>query len=136
MALRGRFLQWRHAQTAKAPVKLFQRSCSGIAPTVVIPCGDISCSICGALQDSCSWVFLGSLTGSAWHSPPLFCPPFTPTTIFKWLEFDQNIHFLLNPFKAQCGAAVIPLHMLTEERTFFNFFRCRAYFFSSTTVHF
>lgn len=93
----------------QGPVKLPRRSCSGIAPTVV-PCGDISCSICGALQDSCSCVFLGSFTASAWHSPPLFCPPFTPTTIFKWLEFNQNIHFLLNPFKAQCGAAVILLH--------------------------
>lgn len=105
----------------QSPVKLPRRSCSGIAPTVDIPCGDISCSICGAMQDSCSCVFLGSFTGSAWHSPPLFCPPFTPTTIFKWLEFNQNIHFLLDPFKAQCGSAVILLHMLTDERTCFNF---------------
>lgn len=64
-------------------VKWPRRSCSRNAPTVVIPCGDISCSICGALQDSCSRVFLGGFTGSAGHSPPLFCPPFIPATIFK-----------------------------------------------------
>lgn len=62
-------------------VKLPRRSCRRNTPAVVIPCGDISCSICGAPQDSCSCVFLGGFTGG--HSPPLLCPPFIPATIFK-----------------------------------------------------
>lgn len=40
----------------------------------------------------------------------------SPQLFLKWLEFNQNINFLLNPFKAQCGAAVILFHMPTDER--------------------
>lgn len=45
----------------------------------------------------------------------------SPQLFLKWLEFNQNIHFLLNPFKAQCGAAVILFLMTTDERISLNF---------------
>lgn len=50
------------------------------------------------------WLFqYFRVMGSAWHTPHFaWAPaPLLPATIFKRLEFDQNISFLLKPFKVQ-----------------------------------
>lgn len=62
-----------------------------------------------------------SFLESLWALPgtvPSVCPThrLSPQLFLKRLEFNQNIHFLLNPFKAQCIAACFLFHCLVMRR--------------------
>lgn len=48
---------------------------------------------------------------------PSLCPAhrLSPQLFLKRLEFNQNINFLLNPFKAPSSAACFLFHMPAEE---------------------
>lgn len=60
----------------------------------------------------------------------------SPQLFLKWLEFNQNIHFLLHPFGARRGAAAILFHMRLIRGFLFLFFisLCRAPLVSIVTL--
>ena len=112
------FIKYPGCQKCEGHQSMGQKSVKGMSKTYsrYSPRKHYPCYL--RAQDSCRCVSLEEFTGPAWHGPP---PPLCPAhrlsarLFLKRLEFNQNINFLLNPFKAQSSASCFPFHMPTDD---------------------